>query len=174
MSHHSLIYSILMFLGKMHPSLKSSKEEEEKAYDLSVFVPIVQKCGQHSMYKLREMAAKALIPLIISSEVLSFVEKLLINTDSLIYRQNTLHGILLQIMTLLNSILRRSGMFSYRKTFLCRTVPIVISCNWMGSKANPCPLTRRVYLDLVYKWVIKADFRTVESHVEHRFSKFYI
>lgn len=93
-SVHPGLYPILTLLSRMQPSTEDVKEEERI---LSPFIPLVMPCAASAIYKTREMAARALVPLVL--EVVPTVKYLfgITNTST----QNEIHGRLLQVQFLL-------------------------------------------------------------------------
>jgi hypothetical protein len=153
---HPLIYHILILLARLRPSMESSLEHTS---DMSMFIPLVRQCGHSSIYKIREMAARALPPLILTTEMLSFVENIFVEQNSHGPRQNQLHGSLLQIRALLKGALHQSrDNLSIKQDFLTRTVPILLSSSWIAhEQSNPCPLTRQLYLELIDESIVLAN-----------------
>ena len=153
---HPLIYHILILLARLRPSLESSSEHIS---DMSMFIPLVRQCGHSTSCKIREMAARALPPLILATNMLPFVDGIFIERTSLKQRQNHLHGILLQARSLLRWALHPSqDNLSIRRDFLTRTVPLLLSSSWIAhEQSNPCPLTRQLYLEIIDEFIVIAD-----------------
>ncbi|KAL9548457.1 hypothetical protein MBANPS3_005670 [Mucor bainieri] len=104
-SVHPGLYPILTLLSRMQPSHHSAAAaaaEEEGATDsgetvLTPFIPLVMPCAASAIYKTREMAARALVPLVL--DVVPALKQLLCITPTT--TQNEIHGRLLQVQFLL-------------------------------------------------------------------------
>ncbi|KAI8979250.1 putative death-receptor fusion protein-domain-containing protein [Mycotypha africana] len=93
-SVHPGLYPILTLLSRMQPSSFDLEEEESV---LNPFIPLVSACAASAIYKTREMAARALVPLV--SNVTPTLEKLFDIPEQ--STQNEIHGRLLQVQFLL-------------------------------------------------------------------------
>lgn len=93
-SVHPGLYPILTLLSRMQPSTENVTDGETI---LSPFIPLVMPCAASAIYKTREMAARALVPLVV--DVVPTIKYLLqiSNTTT----QNEIHGRLLQVKFLL-------------------------------------------------------------------------
>ncbi|CAO3651150.1 unnamed protein product [Cunninghamella echinulata] len=91
---HPGLYPILTLLSRLRPSVVDSK-----VLPMSSFAPLVMSCAASSIYKTREMSARALIPLIPSTSLTKTVIQLLTWDAKL--SQNEIHGRLLQVQLLL-------------------------------------------------------------------------
>ncbi|KAI8366706.1 putative death-receptor fusion protein-domain-containing protein [Radiomyces spectabilis] len=95
-SIHPGLYPILTLLSRMHPSVMDGFD---KAMPMSNFIPLVMSCAASSIYKTREMAARALVPLIPFTKLVPTISELLtLDKDQ---SQNEIHGHLLQVQFLL-------------------------------------------------------------------------
>eukprot|EP01087_Luapelamoeba_hula_P020436 TRINITY_DN6969_c0_g1_i2.p1 TRINITY_DN6969_c0_g1~~TRINITY_DN6969_c0_g1_i2.p1 ORF type:complete len:1429 (+),score=218.47 TRINITY_DN6969_c0_g1_i2:1373-5659(+) len=156
---HTNLYPILVILSKLRASL--AKEQSPKAleslkeaagtsndqpeeqfvtnstrnYDSShspqEFAPLVLLCGYHRVYKVREMAANAVVPLISNNNVVDTLKTLC--HDALAYlvrpvtNYNRVHGCLLQIRCLLASALHSTKL---------REAVIACVSEWIAKRAE--------------------------------------
>ncbi|XP_078695744.1 tRNA (32-2'-O)-methyltransferase regulator THADA-like [Branchiostoma floridae x Branchiostoma belcheri] len=145
---HPSLYPVLILLAKLYPS---PMDGASSTLNMSAFVPLVQKCAHSTVMKTRAMAAQALLPLIPAGHAASNIGKLLkqMEDTSSGISQNSIHGILLQAQGLI-------------KTYCCKDIPGVTQedlesevypslqrLSWIGSKLNPCAVTRALYIETV-------------------------
>ncbi|KAL0077011.1 putative death-receptor fusion protein-domain-containing protein [Phycomyces blakesleeanus] len=95
-SVHPGLYPILTLLSRMHPSVMDGTDE---VISMAPFVPLVMSCASSSIFKTREMAARALVPLVPLVDLTKTVSELLTFNQRL--SQNEIHGRLLQVQFLL-------------------------------------------------------------------------
>ncbi|KAI8985419.1 putative death-receptor fusion protein-domain-containing protein [Pilobolus umbonatus] len=91
---HPGLYPILTLLSRMQPS---TEDNDTKETVLTPFISLVLPCATSAIYKTREMAARALVPLVI--DVVPTVKQLMEIKGSM--TQNEIHGQLLQAQFLL-------------------------------------------------------------------------
>ncbi|KAI8517088.1 hypothetical protein Bbelb_056690, partial [Branchiostoma belcheri] len=144
---HPSLYPVLILLAKLYPS---PMDGASSTLNMSAFVPLVQKCAHSTVMKTRAMAAQALLPLIPAGHAASNIGKLLKQMeDTLEISQNSIHGILLQAQGLI-------------KTYCCKDIPGVTQedlesevypslqrLSWIGSRMNPCAVTKALYIETV-------------------------
>jgi hypothetical protein len=93
-SVHPGLYPILTLLSRMQPSTEDINDEETI---LTPFIPLVMPCAASAIYKTREMAARALVPLVL--DVVPCIKYLMQISNTV--TQNEIHGRLLQVQFLL-------------------------------------------------------------------------
>ncbi|XP_044736983.1 thyroid adenoma-associated protein homolog [Chrysoperla carnea] len=89
------LYPILLLLARLYPSV--FEESQSQFYQISSLLPYLNECCKNRIYKTRELAAKAIVPLLDRSNIDKYFIKLLnelITSDQL--TTNCIHGILLQ------------------------------------------------------------------------------
>nr|XP_014345311.1 PREDICTED: thyroid adenoma-associated protein [Latimeria chalumnae] len=147
---HPSLFLLLLILGRLYPS---PMDGTYTALSLAPFVPFVIRCSHSPIYRTREMAAHALVPFVMVDQVPSTVQLLLERlpkiTDPCI-RQNHVHGLLLQILHLLQSYFE----FKHRahSDLQQEHHDIIIGIQaktWLGKRKNPCLVTRSAYLDIL-------------------------
>jgi hypothetical protein len=81
---YSSIYPMLVLLSRLMPfMLKTTNKKKVKPGEGSrpqlspeAFIPLVAKCSANSNFKVREMAARALVPLVPPEQVADFITSL--------------------------------------------------------------------------------------------------
>lgn len=144
---HPSIFPVLLLLSHLYPA---TLEGTDSLMHLGDFVPYVKRCASSSVYKTRTMAAKALTPLISVQKSTSCMQQLvcevqeLRNDDETVTDQNTLHGLCLQLCSLLERDLL---------TATCEDLKTIVgTCSqlsWICQFTGVCFVTKAVYLDIV-------------------------
>uniref|UniRef100_A0A674I6T3 tRNA (32-2'-O)-methyltransferase regulator THADA n=1 Tax=Terrapene triunguis TaxID=2587831 RepID=A0A674I6T3_9SAUR len=102
---HPSLFLLLLILGKLYPS---PMDGTYSALSMAPFVPFIMRCGYSPVYRSREMAGRALVPFVMINQIPHTVQSLLAElpecTNPCI-RQNSVHGMLLQVFHLLGSYL---------------------------------------------------------------------
>ncbi|NXS26431.1 THADA protein, partial [Pomatostomus ruficeps] len=102
---HPSLFLLLLILGRLYPS---PMDGSHSALSTAPFVPFIIRCGRSPVYRCREMSGRALVPLVMATEVPHTVLALLQGLPdcaSPCVRHNTVHGTLLQVFYLLQSYL---------------------------------------------------------------------
>ncbi|KAF9207160.1 hypothetical protein BGZ49_001078 [Haplosporangium sp. Z 27] len=105
---HPGLYPVLTLLSRLQPSLHADPAD---AIDggMSAFVTLVRRCAASAIWKTREMAARALIPLIASRDFMGLVLDILKSCLKPNITQNETHGLLVQVQFLLRGHLLSEG-----------------------------------------------------------------
>ncbi|KAL1782981.1 thyroid adenoma-associated protein isoform X1 [Sigmodon hispidus] len=149
---HPSMFLLLLVLERLYPS---PMDGTSSALSLAPFVPFIIRCGCSPIYRSREMAARALVPFItidqIPSTLCALLDSLPDSTDQC-FRQNHIHGTLLQIFHLLqayitNSRHRTNAEFQQELSgvTVCTKAKV-----WLAMRQNPCLVTRAVYIDILF------------------------
>ncbi|MXQ90862.1 hypothetical protein E5288_WYG019539 [Bos mutus] len=121
---------------------------------LETVASTVDRCGHSPVYRSREMAARALVPFVMMDEIPNTIQTLLAKlpdcTDQC-FRQNHIHGTLLQVFHLLQAF----SDSKYRmNTYFQQELADVAVCTkaklWLAKRQNPCLVTRAVYIDILF------------------------
>jgi len=91
---HPALYPILLILARIYPS---PSEQVNNALKLSSFLPLVSKCAGSPILQTRQLAARALVPILPSQEAADFVKDLFTKLEDPKISQNLIHGMLLQL-----------------------------------------------------------------------------
>ncbi|XP_067385468.1 thyroid adenoma-associated protein isoform X2 [Channa argus] len=143
---HPSLFLLLLVLSRLYPS---PMDGSSSPLGLAPFMPFIIRCGRSAVYRTREMAARALVPFVLITQVPSTVQSLLLELPSepgLEIQHNHIHGTLLQVVFLLRSYQSDS----HRPLpagngigeALCRRM-------WLVSRQNRCMVTRAAFLDVL-------------------------
>ncbi|EXX78916.1 Trm732p [Rhizophagus irregularis DAOM 197198w] len=161
---HPGLYPILTLLSRLHPSLMDGSSS---VLTMNPFVSLVLSCSSSPIHKTREIAARAIVPLIPSNDLIVTCSKLI--NESVMSNQNELHGRLIQVQYLLRGHLRSNvANFDIMKDFLVNMPPIFKSKIYFAFKNNSCNITRYLYLDILYEFVIDGNWIFIEQNEEKR------
>ncbi|KAJ8719855.1 hypothetical protein PYW08_012030 [Mythimna loreyi] len=94
------LYPVLLLLARLYPS---SLEGTVSNLKLVAFIPHVLACARSGVMKTRQLAAKAIVPLISPEQYISHIQSMfeLLHDSSI--KRNYCHGILLQLVRLLQA-----------------------------------------------------------------------
>lgn len=158
---------MLILLSRLKPSAITS--ETRDAQDPYSFLPFIQRCSVQSNFRIRVLASRAISGLI-SNEKLPVVllniaselpcaEDKIMNSDSCIALNtkygtsstfNSIHGILLQLSSLLDTNCRNLADFSRRDKVLNDLIQILLKCSWIGRPRQcPCPILNSCFLNVL-------------------------
>ncbi|XP_050002100.1 tRNA (32-2'-O)-methyltransferase regulator THADA isoform X2 [Alexandromys fortis] len=146
------MFLLLLVLERLYPS---PMDGTSSALSLAPFVPFIIRCGCSPIYHSREMAARALVPFITIDQIPSTVHALLDslpNSTNRCFRQNHIHGTLLQVFHLLQAYVTDSR--HRTNADFQQELSDVIVCTkaklWLATRQNPCLVTRAVYIDVLF------------------------
>nr|XP_037862794.1 thyroid adenoma-associated protein isoform X4 [Chlorocebus sabaeus] len=112
------------------------------------------RCGHSPVYHSREMAARALVPFVMIDHIPNTIRTLLATLPSCTdqcFRQNRIHGTLLQVFHLLqaysDSKHRTNSDFQHELTDITVCTKAKL---WLAKRQNPCLVTRAVYIDILF------------------------
>ncbi|XP_077815776.1 tRNA (32-2'-O)-methyltransferase regulator THADA isoform X8 [Macaca mulatta] len=112
------------------------------------------RCGHSPVYHSREMAARALVPFVMIDHIPNTIRTLLATLPSCTdqcFRQNHIHGTLLQVFHLLqaysDSKHRTNSDFQHELTDITVCTKAKL---WLAKRQNPCLVTRAVYIDILF------------------------
>lgn len=118
---HPGLYPVLTLLSRLQPSLHSDPADAVDG-GMSAFVTLVRRCAASAIWKTREMAARALIPLIASRDLIDWIVDILQGCTKEKISQNEVHGLLVQVQFLLRGHLLGEGVADrvVRQSFVTR------------------------------------------------------
>ncbi|XP_032630941.1 tRNA (32-2'-O)-methyltransferase regulator THADA isoform X1 [Chelonoidis abingdonii] len=153
---HPSLFLLLLILGKLYPS---PMDGTYSALSMAPFVPFIMRCGHSPVYRSREMAGRALVPFVMINQIPHTVQSLLAGlpecTNPCI-RQNSVHGMLLQVFHLLGSYLEsKHRVNSDLQQGLVDIITGIKAKVWLAKRQNPCLVTRAAYLDVL---VVLSDY----------------
>ncbi|XP_041865612.1 thyroid adenoma-associated protein [Melanotaenia boesemani] len=143
---HPSLFLLLLVLSRLYPS---PMDGSSSPLGLAPFMPFIMRCGRSAVYRTREMAARALVPFVLVSQVPSTVHSLLQELPSEPgpkIQHNCVHGTLLQVLFLLRSF----------QTDSHRPLPAGSGIGealrqrmWLSSRQNSCVVTRGAFMDVL-------------------------
>ncbi|XP_059670321.1 uncharacterized protein LOC132315900 [Cornus florida] len=168
---HPSLCPVLIILSRFKPSTITS--ETGDALDPFLFMPFIRRCSIQSNLRVRVLASRALIGLV-SNEKLPIV---LLNIASDLPRTedqmrsasdssdafstangthcasfNSIHGMLLQLSSLLDNNCRNLVDFSKKDQILGDLIPVLVMRSWIGSpRLCPCPILNGSFLNVLDK-----------------------
>ncbi|XP_006882382.1 PREDICTED: thyroid adenoma-associated protein [Elephantulus edwardii] len=151
LNRHPSMFLLLLVLGRLYPS---PMDGSSSALSMAPFVPFIMRCGHSRIYRSREMAARALVPFVMIDQIPNTIRMLLTKLPDFAdqyFRQNHIHGTLLQVFHLLqaysDSKHRTDSDFQQELTgiMVCTRARL-----WLAKRQNPCLVTRAVYIDILF------------------------
>ncbi|XP_071780883.2 thyroid adenoma-associated protein [Centroberyx gerrardi] len=143
---HPSLFLLLLVLGRLYPS---PMDGSSSPLGLAPFMPFIIRCGHSAVYRTREMAARALVPFVLVTQLPSTIHALLQELPpepGPKTQHNHIHGTLLQVLFLLRSY----------QTDSHRPLPAGSGISkalrqrmWLASRQNSCVVTRGAYLDVL-------------------------
>ncbi|XP_042288889.1 thyroid adenoma-associated protein isoform X2 [Thunnus maccoyii] len=143
---HPSLFLLLLVLSRLYPS---PMDGSSSPLGLAPFMPFIIRCGRSAVYRTREMAARALVPFVLVTQVPSTVHSLLQELPpepGPKIQHNHIHGTLLQVLFLLRSY----------QTDSHRPLPAGNGIGkalrqrmWLASRQNSCVVTRGACLDVL-------------------------
>ncbi|XP_065213217.1 tRNA (32-2'-O)-methyltransferase regulator THADA isoform X2 [Planococcus citri] len=96
----SALYPILLILARLYPSYH---DEWNSTFQLSTFIPYIYSCCENPIFKIRQLAAQAIVPLITRDIYVEHLRKIWTHV-LLPIPENAKHGLLLQFDGLLQNV----------------------------------------------------------------------
>ncbi|XP_066553351.1 thyroid adenoma-associated protein [Amia ocellicauda] len=147
---HPSLFLLLLILGRLYPS---PMDGSSSPLGLAPFVPFIIRCGHSPVQRSREMAARALVPFVLVTQVPSIIRTLvqdLPEEPGPGSRHNHIHGTLLQVLHLLRSHQEDTHRpHALRRPQTRDITAAVRSRLWLATRRNPCVVTRAAFLDLL-------------------------
>uniref|UniRef100_A0A3P8YHM8 tRNA (32-2'-O)-methyltransferase regulator THADA n=1 Tax=Esox lucius TaxID=8010 RepID=A0A3P8YHM8_ESOLU len=143
---HPSLFLLLLVLGRLFPS---PMDGSSSPLGLAPFLPFIIRCGHSAVYRTREMAARALVPFVMVTQVPSTIQALL---DDLPLepaprtQQNRIHGTLLQVLFLLRSYQADAHRPQAAGSDISKALRPRM---WLASRRNPCLVTRGAFVDVL-------------------------
>ncbi|XP_016392695.1 thyroid adenoma-associated protein homolog isoform X1 [Sinocyclocheilus rhinocerous] len=146
---HPSLFLLLLVLGRLYPS---PMDGSSSPLGLAPFMPLIIRCGRAAVYRTREMAARALVPFVLVTQVPSTIQTLLEELPQEPgpgLQQNHIHGTLLQVLSLLRSYLADTHRPQSGNEQDCDLSSALFPWLWLATRQNPCLVTRGAFLDLL-------------------------
>ncbi|UJR24766.1 hypothetical protein I4U23_006140 [Adineta vaga] len=140
----SCLFAILLILRRLYPS---PLDGIDCSLTLDKLLPFVIKCEESPLLRIREHSSKALLALINHDQYSSLIHQQIKQLMKGKVRQNALHGRLLQINAIFQSMNKHHLQFNFEPTFSLQQM--LSSLQWCIYDNN-CSLTQYCYLELLY------------------------
>ncbi|XP_029525591.1 tRNA (32-2'-O)-methyltransferase regulator THADA [Oncorhynchus nerka] len=143
---HPSLFLLLLVLGRLFPS---PMDGSSSPLGLAPFMPFIIRCGRSAVYRTREMAARALVPFVMVTQVPSTIQTLLEDLPLEAgprTQQNHIHGILLQVLFLLRSYQTDTHRPQAAGSDISQALRPRL---WLASRQNLCLVTRAVFVDVL-------------------------
>ncbi|ORX55175.1 hypothetical protein DM01DRAFT_1407189 [Hesseltinella vesiculosa] len=154
---HPGLYPMLTLLSRLRPSVMD--DPATNPISMAPFIPLVMSCSASSIFKTREMAARALMPLVSSNALILTVADLLQWDDKL--SQNEIHGRLLQVQFLLRGHLYQGALEATLFGFIKSIPGVVHQC--MLYLDRLIPISQALLLDIVIEFFLTETWITEEK-----------
>ncbi|TVU42986.1 hypothetical protein EJB05_09415 [Eragrostis curvula] len=172
---HPSLCPILILLSRLKPSPISCGTDD--SLDPFLLLPFIQRCATQSNYRVRVLASRALIGLVSNERLQHVVSDILdnfprgnhevvvnnvqcsdppmsanmgnenVNLHPKPFSFNTIHGLLLQLSSLLDNNFRCLTDSSKKDQILGQLIEVLSRCSWLGStKLCSCPVVSTSYL----------------------------
>ncbi|KAF9108100.1 hypothetical protein BGX29_003296 [Mortierella sp. GBA35] len=165
---HPGLYPVLTLLSRLQPSLHADPAD---AIDggMSAFVALVRRCAASAIWKTREMAARALIPLIASRDLMDWIVDILEGCVKDNISQNEVHGLLVQVQFLLRGHLLGEGVADrvVRQSFVTRFADVFGPVTERVLKTG-CQLNRWMVLSIYAEFVLGESWMGRDSVQEEK------
>ncbi|XP_050932608.1 LOW QUALITY PROTEIN: thyroid adenoma-associated protein [Lates calcarifer] len=143
---HPSLFLLLLVLSRLYPS---PMDGSSSPLGLAPFMSFIIRCSHSAVYRTREMAARALVPFVLVTQVPSTVQSLLQELPTEPgprIQHNHIHGTLLQVLFLLRSYQTDS----HRPLPAGNGIAGALSQRmWLASRQNSCVVTRGAFLDVL-------------------------
>ncbi|XP_063958561.1 tRNA (32-2'-O)-methyltransferase regulator THADA-like [Lytechinus pictus] len=144
------LHPVLLVLTKLGSGITTEGQKRE----LEEFIEPICSLASSPVYSVRDLASRAILPLLAQNEEVSNMAAQLLDTippssTSLIASQNRLHGNLLLIQRLLTSCINKK---SLQEEKVQELTDKFMSRLWVGSSRNPCPITRALFMKICTLW----------------------
>ncbi|XP_077138495.1 tRNA (32-2'-O)-methyltransferase regulator THADA isoform X1 [Ranitomeya variabilis] len=148
---HPSLYLLLLILSKLYPS---PMDGTYSALSMAPFIPFIMRCGHSPVHRSREMAARALVPFLMVQDIPQTAVNLLRSlpdASSCIVRQNHIHGVLLQVLYMLQSFFEAKHTTNSQQLQLeIRDITLSLKARlWLAKRENPCLVTRAAFTDIL-------------------------
>ncbi|XP_078439544.1 thyroid adenoma-associated-like protein [Wolffia australiana] len=157
---HPSLCPILILLSRLKPSIVGN--EDEDPLDPFLFMPFIRKCATQSNYRVRVLASRALTGLVSNEKlpgVINGITQCLLPEDNnnagsmkafSSVSLNSIHGMLLQLSSLIDSNCRNFKDDSLMEMVLSGLIHNISKCSWIGSfRLCPCPTLVSSYLKVL-------------------------
>ncbi|KAG0305784.1 hypothetical protein BGZ98_003575 [Dissophora globulifera] len=151
---HPGLYPVLTLLSRLQPSLHADPADAVDG-GMTAFVALVRRCAASAIWKTREMAARALIPLVASRHLMDLIIDILRGCLKANISQNETHGLLVQVQFLLRGHLLDEGVAdrAVRRLFVVQFADAFGPVTERVLKTG-CPLNHWMVLSIYNEFVL--------------------
>ncbi|KAL5725456.1 hypothetical protein ACHQM5_008598 [Ranunculus cassubicifolius] len=147
---HPSLCPVLILLARLKPSMISC--ETEDPLDPFLFMPFIRRCSTQSNLRVRVLASRALLGLIsnekLGTALLNIASGLPHTRNGTSF--NSIHGILLQVCSLLDVNCRNLADISKKEQILGDLIDLLRKCSWIGNpKSCPCSTLNTAFLQVL-------------------------
>ncbi|KAF9963955.1 hypothetical protein BGZ70_007081 [Mortierella alpina] len=160
---HPGVYPVLTLVSRLQPSLHADPADAVDG-GMSAFVALVRRCAASAIWKTREMAARALTPLIASRDLMALVVDVLQGCLKAPISQNEIHGLLVQVQFLLRGHLLGEGVAdrTVRRAFVMQFADSFGPVSERVVKTG-CQLNRWMILSIYAEFVLGQEWMGRDS-----------
>ncbi|KAF9214250.1 hypothetical protein BGZ59_004046 [Podila verticillata] len=160
---HPGLYPVLTLLSRLQPSLHADSADAVDG-GMAAFVTLVRRCAASAIWKTREMAARALIPLVASRDLMDLIVDILQGCMKSPIIQNEIHGLLVQVQFLLRGHLLGEGVADreVRRDFVTRFAAAIVPVTQRVLRQG-CPLNQWMILSIHAEFVLGEDWMGRDS-----------
>ncbi|KAL8229165.1 hypothetical protein R6Q57_014065 [Mikania cordata] len=144
---HPSLCPMLILLSRLKPSTIAS--ETGDLLDPFLFMPFIRKCSTQSNLRVRVLASRALTGLISNEKLQVILLNMVSELPSVtkLASSNMIHGLLLQLISLLDTNCRNLIDFSQKNQILDDLIQILVTRSWTGRpNLCPCPILNTSFL----------------------------
>ncbi|CAF3615024.1 unnamed protein product [Rotaria socialis] len=163
----SCLFAILLILRRLYPS---PLDGIDCSLTLDKLLPFVIKCEESPLLRIREHSSKALLALIHHDQYSTIINQQisqLMKQPKDKIRQNSLHGRLLQINAIFESMKKNNLQFTFDSSFNLQDM--LSSLEWCIYQNN-CSLTQCCYLELLYNIHCQIASNDLTNSITHYMS----
>ncbi|KAF2069433.1 hypothetical protein CYY_009245 [Polysphondylium violaceum] len=157
----SSIYAILVLFSRLQPS---NIDHPNDPLAPNSFVPLITQCCQFSNYMVRQISARALVPLVSTMELVPFVVELVkqINANGVNSNNNQTHGLLLQIYHLIKGHLPTMNSKDRETSINAIVEQVIPHISWMKSTSTTPPPLAFIFYSILME--LQQSCPSIKSH----------
>ncbi|XP_071692512.1 uncharacterized protein [Rutidosis leptorrhynchoides] len=147
---HPSLCPMLILLCRLTPSTIAS--ETGDVLDPFLFTPFIRRCSTQSNMRVRVLSSKALSGLISNEKLPLILHNIVSELPSAtnLASSNTIHGLLLQLISLLDTNCRNLVDISRKDQILNDLIQVLVTRSWIGSpKLCPCSTLNTSFLQVL-------------------------
>ncbi|XP_071494051.1 tRNA (32-2'-O)-methyltransferase regulator THADA-like [Diadema antillarum] len=144
------LHPVLLILTKLGGGMATPEQKR----DLQEFIQPIQSLVSSPIYSVRDLASRAMLPLLsdagsLSNMTLQLLSWMPPSEHPVIFDQNRLHGNLLMIQKMMNTCINNNSL--EEDSVEAITAKLGHSL-WIGTSTNPCAITRAQFMGICTLW----------------------